>query len=569
MREFLKTVFERLWSRDHSDEKHASEAGVSDGESVVPAQDLQRHDAAVSLGKHAMRAREFSAAVGHFRRAIEICYDDADSYNDLGVAHLKLQQGEDAADCFHMALHFRGDFADPHYNLGRLAHARGDFRAAIAHVEQAIVCRADYAEAHNLLGSCLLDAGDSQRAIEAFGRAVEFQPHNAHFHSNYGHILIRDFEEFERGAFHIEKALQISPSDAAILCNYCLVLAGTGRSDEVISICDQVLRGDPERHAARLNRALAKLKLKNFSDAWPDYEARRKASKNYLPRPYTFPEWRGEPLAGKTLLIYGEQGLGDEIMFASCFDDVLRQAGKCLIDCSPRLAPLFARSFPGALVHGAKQNEQSTDWLRSFGKVDYQIGAGSLPGHFRKRLEDFPQHNGYLLADTGRVNYWKSRLQSSGHRLNIGIAWRGGMKSTRRSLRSIELDAMLPLLQLQGLNFVSLQHDAASEEVAQAAAKGNIAFNHWPEVVADIDDTAALISALDMVITVCSAPVHLTGALGRSAWVLVPTVAEWRYLESGDTMPWYPGIRMFRQAQSKNWQPVIETVVRELSAIRA
>ncbi len=548
---------------------------VSAHECAPPALSMPRvaNDAAakqaIAAANQALERKDYAAAVDGYLAAIEIRHDDADAHCALGVAYLKLQRDEEAEDSFTMAAHFNAELAEPHYYLARIAQADGNFAAAILHVGRALERRPDYADAYNLLGACALQAGDPARAVDAFAKAVERNPGNAHFRSNLGYVLLRDIGEFELGAAHLRAALEIDRNDPSILCNYCSVLLQEGRLGEVVSICNRLLEGNPRMHEARLNRALAMLKQGHFGDAWSDYEARRYTRSNYSARPFEFREWRGEPLSGKVVLVCREQGLGDEIMFASCIGEIVSRAANCIVDCSPRLAALFARSFPQAVVHGAEQSDTDIRWLKNAGSIDYQIGVGSLPGFFRPGLDDFPEHDGYLRADPMRTQKWKARLESPACAMTVGIAWRGGMASTRRSMRSLELRTLLPVLRTAGVRFVSVQHDATLDEIETVCAGENIKLDHWPEVVADIDETSALISALDLVISVCSTPVHLTGALGRPAWVMVPAVAEWRYLDTGERMPWYPGVRMFRQAQSGDWQPVIQAIARELAEFGA
>ncbi len=523
--------------------------------------------ASLAAANAALAAHDYTKAASDFSAIIDLRHDDAAAHFGLGLACVKQQQDEDAADSFLLAAHFAPGLAEPHYQLALLAQKSGDLAAALKHTARALSLRADYADAHNLAGACALAAGDPQSAVASFARAVELMPANARSHSNLGYVLLRDIGDFERGAAHLETALRLDGADVEVLCNYCELLSQQGRTDEIIAICNELLRAQPDLHEVRLNLALALLRKGRFGAGWPDYEARKRTRSNYLPRPYSLPEWQGQPLAGRTLLVYAEQGLGDEIMFASCLPQVLAQAGRCILECSPRLAPLFARSFPQAVVHGAAQSTQDPAWLQTQGEIDFQVAAGSLPGWLRRRREDFPAHAGYLHADPQRVEFWRARLRSAGHPLKVGLAWRGGTPSTRRGPRSFALTQLAPILNTPGIRFVSLQHDATNEEITGASG-AEAGLEHWPWVVADIDETAALVSALDLVITVCSVTVHLAGALGRRAWVMVPAVAEWRYLESGETMPWYPEIRMFRQPRPGDWPPVIAEIAGRLAALR-
>jgi len=461
----------------------------------------------------------------------------------------------------------RPDDAEAHYDLALAALRRGDHLEASGHLQRAIAARPDYADAHNAFGACALELGDAERAAAAFAKAAELRPDDAHVHSNLGYVLFRDLGEYERGAQHLRRALALNRHDAGIWSNYCLLLAHEGQLDQAVSVYDQLLAAKPDLMEARLNRALALLALGRFAQGWPDYEARKRVRSNYVSRPYALPDWHGEPLAGKTVLAYTEQGLGDEILFASCLPDLLNEAGRVLVECSPRLEGLFRRSFPAATVRAALQTDPDVSWLATVGAVDYQVAIGSLPGFFRRESAAFPPHAGYLRADPARVDDWRDRLRALGPGPKIGISWRGGLASTRITLRSTALAAWLPLLQTRGCQFVSLQYGDVGAELAALVDQHKVSVHHWPPVIADLDETAALIKALDLVISVQTAVVDLAGALGQPVWVLVPAVAEWRYMASGDTMPWYPTVRLLRQPQPGDWESVIARAARDLERL--
>jgi tetratricopeptide (TPR) repeat protein len=505
-------------------------------------------------------AKRYEAAKRCFEAVVEKRHDHAEAHHYLGLTHLECGALDEAADSLLLATHFRPAFPQAWYNLALIARRRGDRREAVRCLEQALAGSSDYGDAHNALGALRLENGEVGAAIESFERAIACDPANARARSNLGYVLLRERPDYGRGVALIRAALELAPQDPNVWCNYCLVLSHEGRLDETIAVCDRLLTANAGLDEVRLNRALAALKLGRFEEGWPDYEARKRVRSNYVPRPYAYPEWRGEPLAGKTILVYGEQGIGDEIMFASCLHDLLASAQHCIVDCSPRLVPLLRRSFPGCTVHGVEQSDPRPQWPADGGPIHYQVASGSLPGFFRRRAADFPAHAGYLRPDPARVEYWRERLAAIGPGRKIGIAWRGGMDSTRRSLRSIPLAEWRPLLQQPGQVFVSLQYgDCEAEIDALAKATGCVVW-HWPQAAGDLDEAAALICALDLVVSVQTATVHLAGALGRPAWVLVPAVAEWRYLAQGAAMPWYPSVRMFRQPADADWAPVMAAV---------
>ncbi|MCC6532785.1 MAG: tetratricopeptide repeat protein [Burkholderiales bacterium] len=475
----------------------------------------------------------------------------------LGLATLRLGRHEEAADALVMALCFAPEMGSAHYALAVVEHKQGHRAEALESVRRAIERGERNADSFNLQGALLLEQGDLRGAVESFEQACGIDPNHALAHSNLGYLLMRECAEYDRGARHIEHAVELAPQNALVQCNYSLVLAHRGELEEAIRLCDRLLAAQPQLHEARLNRALALLKLGRFETAWDDYEARKQVRCNFVPRAFPYPEWRGEEIAARTLLIHGEQGLGDEIMFASCFGDVFGRARHCIIECAPSLERLFRRSFPQASVVAGSQSEPTPGWLVHAPAIDLQVPAGSLPRYLRREHAAFPAHAGYLVADAERVANWRCRLKQLGPGIKIGISWRGGMVSTRRNLRSIDLPVWEPLLRQEGAHFVNLQYGHSVAELDALRRERGIDVAYWPEAIDDFDETAALVAALDGIVSVCTAVIHLSGALGRKAWVLVPESPEWRYMAQGDTMPWYPSIRLLRQHSAGDWTGVM------------
>jgi hypothetical protein len=236
--------------------------------------------------------------------------------------------------------------------------------------------------------------------------------------------------------------------------------------------------------------------------------------------------------------------------------------------CNDRLQRLFRRSFPEAEFHPKPIKNTPPAWLKQAGRIDYQVYMGSMPGLLRNHWRDFPGHRGYLRADPQRVAHWKARLDALGPGRRIGLSWRGGTVDTRRAMRSLSLDQLLPLFNVPGCRFVSLQYGSdTADEVAQFSARTGIALPHWQEAIDDYDETAALVEALDLTISVCTSVIHLGGALGRPVWVMVPGVPEWRYGRRGERMPWYPSVRLFRSPKIGEWDPVVRTLADELGSL--
>ena len=413
-----------------------------------------------------------------------------------------------------------------------LLAARGKIEDAVARFKEAIACKPDYAEAYN----------------------------------NLGYFLYKELDRPDEGTAYLRRAINLKPGLLDAHCNLGMVLQHQGMLEEALARFNEVLAFDPGLDEARLNRAILWLSIGDFERGWPEYEVRRKVGKHFIPRHFPYPEWDGSSLQGRTILVYAEQGLWDEIMFASCLPDVIRQAGHCVIECSGKVEKLFRRSFPAATVHGGTQTDTDVSWLSALPVVDCQVTAGSLPRYLRRSWADFPRHPGYLQADPERVAYWGSRLDELGEGPKIGISWRGGTRDTRQRARSFNLDQWSKMLGLPSVHFISLQYTDCREELARLKEQHGLTVHHWQEAIDDYDETAALVSALDLVVSVCTAVIHLGGALGRPVWVLAPTSPEWRYLREGDSMPWYPSVKLFRQSEPHSWREVFRRVEAALHA---
>jgi tetratricopeptide (TPR) repeat protein len=457
-----------------------------------------------------------------------------------------------------------------HNELGRLCMEAGDFAAAGIAFNAALALDPELAEAHCNLGIVLAqeNALTSPRQADAlahFARAAELQPALVAAQYNCG-LLLWKMERAGEALSCFDRTLALAPAHTEAWWYRGRALQDLRRFDEAGASLEQALAIKPDYHEVRLTLAFLRLLRGDFAAGWRDYHARYGTAESPL-RDFPCPDWDGGALAGRTLLVYAEQGLGDEILFASCLPDLIAQAQHVVVDCEPRLAKLFARSFPQATVHGGRR-EESRAWLGAVTTPDLRIAAGSVPGFLRNSVEEFPARAKYLDADPARVTYWKQRLDALGPGPKIGVAWRGGLPQTRTARRSLPLQALLPVLTLPATHFVSLQFDVGAEELAALVSDDGvrIPLQHWSEAHADYDETAALMMALDQVLTVCCSIVHLAGALGKTAWVLTPDVPEWRYLAAGNSMPWYRSVRLLRQTRRGDWSDVI---IRARDAIAA
>ena len=345
--------------------------------------------------------------------------------------------------------------------------------------------------------------------------------------------------------------------------NLAKVLQSIGNLDAAIGAYSDALELDRDFALAYANRGCCHLLLGDYSAGWADYQWRLSTQHVQIDR-YSQPRWNGALLPNGTLLIHGEQGMGDEIQFASCTPDLVPLAKKCVLAVHPRLARLFARSFPAVAIvaHERKSNGIAPTLPLA---IDAQIPAGSVPMHLRCTDADFPQRKRFLLADPQLKQQWRKRFTALGPGMKIGISWFGGGTWEERRHRTSSLTDWRELLNVEGAQFVNLQYGDSTEELATVNRSG-IRIHHFEDAnpLGDLDAFAAKVAALDLVISIGNATVHLAGALGVPTWCLVPTVPQWRWGISGETTPWYPSVRIIRQSDRTSWAPTLAATVDKL-----
>jgi tetratricopeptide (TPR) repeat protein len=510
--------------------------------------------------------RSYAAAAIHLERALALDPRIENGWVDLGIVYYFQQDYARAAASFRAALD-----ADPHSvlarrNLGIALKEGGRLEEALEHLTRAYEQAPEAVETLRGLVPTLVEADRCDEALSVAERAVERNPHS--YEARYFHgLALLKLHEPARALQSFAQALEMRPDAADLHDNRGTALLELGRLPEAIASYERALALSPDFHLPAFHRALARLQLGDYRRGWDDYELRRRDRDYHEKYAAAFPAWDGSSLSGRTLLVYREQGLGDEIMFASCLPQVIGAAAHCVIECEPRLLGIFRRSFPAATVFASTPDgvlpREVTDRV-----IDFATPAGSVPRFLRKEVDDFPRHDGYLKADPQRIARWRERLSSLEPGIKVGISWAGGVRKTRRGLRSLPLDAWLPILRLPGASFVSLQYTAnAGDDAAACRERHGARIEHWNAAVEDYEETAALVCALDLVVSVCTAVIHLAGALGRPVWIMAPYSPEWRYGFSGDTMPWYPSARVFRQPAFGEWGPVTESVAAELKRL--
>ncbi len=569
----------------------------SGGAAPAGATDRQAFDALLQQGFQSQNAGDLVDAEMRYRRALEIDPTSAGAHHLLGVLLGQRGQLQEAAALLEQAVAAESDFAAAHAALGNVYMLQDNKQAAAASYREAIRLDPHSAGVHLNLGLIYQRDGQHEGAMRCFVRACELEPEFPVALRNLTQECIA-LEQFEPAlallqdlyrkqphrldvlkclvsvlhAMHRpEEALgygheahALNGADIEVLASLGIVLRDLGRLDEALESLNAALALQPDSVLALWHRSLIYLQRHDFERGWQNYDLRL-VSAELVPRPIQYPAWDGTAATGRRILIIGEQGLGDEIMFASCLPEMIAASGHCVVECSAKLETLFRRSFPAATIYAALPDKSVPQGVREAG-VDAQIAMGSIPRYRRNHGADFPRHHGYLIADPERVARWRRELEALGSGLKIGISWYGGTNQSRRSVRSIPLAQWGPIVRVSGAHFVDLQYSDCSDEIREFENNTGLRIHRWQAPRNDYEDTAAMVSALDLVISVCTAVVHLSGALGKPAWVLAPYSPEWRYGIAGEKMLWYPAVRVIRQSRYGEWEPVIARVARRLDA---
>jgi len=516
------------------------------------------------LGALSGQEGNLDKALAYFTEAVRLAPGSEEANLGLGNVYRLRDAPEAAAASYRRVLAINADSSAAHYSLGLVLRHFGQFGAAAEHFQRAFSLSPGLTEAAKECARCQIHLGAHEAATAVLEKALEAQPRIGELHALLG-LAHQKLHRPQVALKCYEKARALGHASAEFFTDLGYVLQELGRLPEAFSCYEQAIVLQPDFPLARFYRALAWLLTGDYARGWPEYETRL-ISEDRPRRPEEYTRWNGEPLTDRTILVWGEQGLGDEIMFAFCLPQVIDAARRCIVECSAKLEGLFRRSFPGARVYVTQPDRSIPDAIKAE-RIDCETPAGSLPLYLRRSVQDFPQHHGYLRADPERVAMWRQRLSSLGRGLKVGVSWQGGTHLTRSPLRSIPLSQWLPIFGTEDTCFISLQYGDTAAALEELALRHGKRVAHWQEAIDDYDETAALVSALDLVISVQTAVVHLTGALGRPAWAMVPYCPEWRYGFAGESMHWYPSVRVFRQPSLGEWEPVIGAVAGELRAL--
>ncbi|HEY4744741.1 MAG TPA: tetratricopeptide repeat protein [Desulfuromonadaceae bacterium] len=403
------------------------------------------------------------------------------------------------------------------------------------------------------LGRAYLGKGNNADAEQCFRQVLLLKPDSPDAWLRLGR-LCRERRAFEEAATYLRKAHELVPNSIDILFELGSALIPLEKTTDAFDCCRKILAIRPGCVEAYYNMGYLQLRSGDYLAGFANFEARLGMETLQIDlRTYPQPRWDGSPLEGRSILVYGEQGMGDAIQFSRYLPLVAERGGKIIFEVDGPLVPLFSNSFAGVAQVVPKSATPPM--------TDVYIQSLSLPYIFRTTIETVPDRIPYLVADASKASVWQRKLAGD-QAFRVGLVWRGNPLNPLDRDRSTSLQTFLPLADIAGISLYSLQVGPAADEVLSLPERMGI--TDFTAGLHDLSDTAALIANLDLVIGIDTAVVHLAGALGKPAWLLLAAVPDWRWLVGRDDSPWYPTMRLFRQEQPGDWNGVVAAVARAL-----
>ena len=511
-------------------------------------------EALYNRGITLQKIERYPEALDSYDRALAIRPDYPEALGNRGLVLQELMRYDEALDSYDRALSARPDFANALFNRGVVLQKAGRPDEAIASYDKVLSIDPGHAVALSNRGLALRELGRCAEALASCDRALSAKPEFAEAWSNRG-LVLQSLGRHEEALASCDKALEIMPGFAVASSNRGMALQELGRYDEALGSYDRALALEPGLPDAHWNRALCLLVTGDFRRGWPEFEWRWETSAfKAQQRGFRQPLWRGrESLAGKTILLHAEQGLGDTLQLCRYAPMVAAMGATVLLEVQAPLKPLIA---------GFKYVDSLVARGEALPEFDLHCPLLSLPLAFGTTLESIPAEIPYLRADPDLVSEWRKRLgRKRGPR--IGLAWSATSDTAyglRRSMVLTEFANLIP----KGAQCVSLQKDLTGAEREVIGARKDIV--HFGM---GFPDTAALVELMDVVVSVDTSIAHLAGAMGKKVWVLLPFAGDWRWLVAREDSPWYPSARLFRQAALGNWAGVVRQVGAELNKFAA
>jgi tetratricopeptide (TPR) repeat protein len=530
------------------------QGNLADAERIywdVLQQQPNHFDALYLLGVIALQTQRTERGVELIGQAIAINANVAAAHSDLGAALTELKRPAEALASNDTAIALKPEFAEAYNNRGNALMELKRPADALASYDKAIALKPDYAKAYNNRGNALTELKRPVEALASYDRAIALTPGIAEAYNNRGNALT----ELKRPAEALEsydRAIALKPDYAVAHYNRGNALMDLKGPAEALESYDRAIGFKPDYAEAYWNQSLCFLLMGRFEQGLRQYEWRKKLNEPIGVRSYPQPVWLGEEnIAGKTLFIHWEQGLGDTIQFCRYAKLVEARGAKVVMSVQEPLCGLLDEISPTIQI--MKSNEEPTDF-------DCHCPLLSLPLALGTTLKTIPAERRYIKPDDERRVAWSARLPPK-TKSRIGVVWSGGAGQKNNYNRSMELQELLPIFS-PNADWICLQKEVKENDLAALRQMGRIAL--FGDDLKDFSDTAALIDLMDLVITIDTSVAHLAGAMGKPVWILLRYNRDWRWLLDRDDSPWYPTARLFRQQEIGNWAGVVDQVKNEL-----
>jgi len=514
-----------------------------------------------NLGAALFMVPRLSEAIAALRQAIALQPDFLYAYISLGNALQEQGLPEEAIQCYQQGLALYPGNAELWYNLGTDLLAVQKLSEAVQALQQAIALQPDFADAYTNLGNALEEQGLSGDAVRCYQQGLAVCADNAQLWYNLGTLFV-ELQRLPEAVKALQQAVALQPDFADAYANLGNALQSQGKAEDAIAAYDRAIMLQPAKPELYCDRSLAILLSGDLARGFAEFRWRTKVSR--YRHAYEWwdeqPQWHGENFTGKRLLVYDEQGFGDVLQFCRYLPLVKAWGGSVQFSTKQPLLRLFA-NFPGI-----DELVEHTSAAIARTRFDLVVPLLSLPHIFGTTLRTIPASVPYLTADQ-RLTAWQNKVNGRESDLRVGLVWAGSPGNIPGRIRTCGLKAMLPLADIPGVTFYSLQTGEAANE-ANTPPPG-MRLIDLTDDIADFADTAALIMNLDLVIAVDTAVAHLAGALGKPVWTLLPTAGDWRWLLARNDTPWYPTMRLFRQSTPGNWSGVMTAVAQALRTLAA
>ena len=521
--------------------------------------DPKNVDALHLLGLVSHQSGQSATAIMLIKRALKISPNQPDFLRNLGNILRESGQFEEATRICQYIIQLQPESAEIYTLLGLTLRDSMQLEEAVQAYFQAIRINPVYDDVYNHLGNVLQEQGKLEESIQAYHKAIALNSEYAEAYNNLG-IALQKQDKLEESIQVYHRAIEINPGHAEAHNNYGLVLRKQKKLVQAIQSYQIALRINPEYAEAHNNLGLALLLKGDFAQGWREYQWRLKCSAFEIhDRNFPQPCWKGSDINKKFMLIWGEQGVGDQIMFASLISRFQQQAQQVFVETQRRLVPLFKRSFPEVSFFSIQDPPNSRLLDRS---IDYQLPMGSLAQWLLPNEESFPKSYSYLKANSDKTRKLKAKYQQLANgKILIGISWKSVNKYIGKP-KSTSLIQWRDLLSQEGCFFVNLQYSDVKIEIDAFTNQTGLSIYRDEDIdsLKSLDDFASQVAALDLVISIDNSTVHVAGALGQSVWTLLQYVPDWRWqLDRSDT-PWYPSMTLYRQPVLGDWYSVFQQV---------